>query len=108
QLRRLAAPTRTQQAPTGTERYRTLSVAIPGTGSRFWKKLASRCSNFTTRSYCLMVYGKGGPYGTRSKRRVIPLTSRVQPLLEGHFALHASVVGEQRPPTLRRVARRCN
>jgi hypothetical protein len=36
----------------------------------------------------LMVYGKGGPYGTRSKRRVIPLTARVQPLLEGHFALH--------------------
>lgn len=31
----------------------------------------------------LMVYGKGGPYGSESKRRVIPLSSRVQPLLEG-------------------------
>jgi hypothetical protein len=23
-----------------------------------------------------MVYGKGGPFGTKSKRRVIPLTAR--------------------------------
>ena len=35
-----------------------------------------------------MIYGKGGPYGTKSKRRIIPLTARVQPLIEGHFALH--------------------
>jgi integrase/recombinase XerD len=35
-----------------------------------------------------MAYGKGGPYGTKSKRRVIPLSARVQPLIEGHFALH--------------------
>jgi integrase/recombinase XerD len=36
----------------------------------------------------LMIYGKGGPYGTRSKWRVIPLSSRVQQLLEGHLSLH--------------------
>lgn len=36
----------------------------------------------------LMIYGKGGPYGTRSKRRVIPLSSRVQHLLEGHLSLN--------------------
>jgi len=36
----------------------------------------------------LTVYGKGGPYGSRSKRRVIPLANRIQPLIEGHFALH--------------------
>lgn len=36
----------------------------------------------------IMVYGKGGPYGSKSKRRVLPLTSRIQPLIEGHFALH--------------------
>jgi integrase/recombinase XerD len=35
-----------------------------------------------------MVYGKGGPYGSSSKRRVIPLSPRVQPLIEGRFALH--------------------
>src|ERR1051325_7406980 len=36
----------------------------------------------------LMIYGKGGPYGTKSKRRIIPLSPRVQPLVEGHLALH--------------------
>jgi integrase/recombinase XerD len=36
----------------------------------------------------LMIYGKGGPYGSRTKRRVVPLSSRVQALLEPHFALH--------------------
>jgi integrase/recombinase XerD len=36
----------------------------------------------------LMINGNGGPYGTKSKRRIIPLSSRVQPLIEGHLALH--------------------
>ena len=36
----------------------------------------------------LMVYGKGGPYGPQTKRRIIPLSPRVQPLPAGHFALH--------------------
>ena len=36
----------------------------------------------------LMIYGKGGPYGTKSKRRIIPLSARVQPLIEGHLSLH--------------------
>src|SRR6266852_4515753 len=44
--------------------------------------------NIDWQGHRLMIYGKGGPYGTQSKLRVIPLTARVQPLLEGHFALH--------------------
>ena len=39
----------------------------------------------------LMIYGKGGPYGKLSKRRVIPLSPRVQPLLEGHLSLHDNI-----------------
>jgi len=34
----------------------------------------------------LVVYGKGGPYGKKSKRRVIPMTDRVRRLIEYHFA----------------------
>ncbi len=34
----------------------------------------------------LMIYGKGGPYGTRSKRRIVPLSARA--LLEPHLSLH--------------------
>jgi len=36
----------------------------------------------------LMIYGKGGPYGSHSKRRVLPLSSRVRPLIEHHFSLN--------------------
>src|SRR5437867_273835 len=39
----------------------------------------------------IMIYGKGGPFGSRSKRRVIPLSARVQPLIEGHLALNESL-----------------
>ncbi len=39
----------------------------------------------------LIVFGKGGPYGKKTKRRVVPMTPRVQPMLEGHFALHDSI-----------------
>jgi len=34
----------------------------------------------------IMLYGKGGKYGKRSKRRVIPLGDRTRKLLEIHFA----------------------
>ena len=33
----------------------------------------------------LRIYGKGGPYGKKSKRRVVPMSERVRPLLESHF-----------------------
>jgi len=34
----------------------------------------------------LVIYGKGGPYGKKTKRRIIPMTDRVRRLLEYHFA----------------------
>ncbi len=51
-----------------------------------------------------MVYGKGGPYGSKSKRRIIRLTPRTQPLLEGHFALHEAV--GTTPRTIQRILKR--
>ena len=66
--------------------------------------------NLDWQAHRLMVYGKGGPFGTKSKRRVVPLTARVQPLLEGHFALHddlgMSVRTAQR--IVRTIANRAN
>jgi len=59
--------------------------------------------NLDWQAHRLMIYGKGGPYGTKSKRRVIPLTARVQPLLEGHFALHDELGMSVR--TLQRIVR---
>jgi len=34
----------------------------------------------------LVIYGKGGPYGKKSKRRVLPMTPRVRTLIEHQFA----------------------
>ena len=34
----------------------------------------------------LVIYGKGGPYGKKTKRRIIPMTDRVRRLMEHHFA----------------------
>ena len=34
----------------------------------------------------LVIYGKGGPYGKKTKRRIIPMTDRVRRLVEYHFA----------------------
>jgi integrase/recombinase XerD len=38
--------------------------------------------------YHLTIYGKGGPNGSKSKWRIIPLSLRIQPLIEGHFGLN--------------------
>lgn len=39
----------------------------------------------------LVIYGKGGPYGKKSKRRIIPMTDRVRRLIEYHFTEHEAV-----------------
>ena len=36
----------------------------------------------------LTIHGKGGPYGKKSKVRVVPMSDRVRPLIEAHFSLH--------------------
>jgi integrase/recombinase XerD len=60
--------------------------------------------NLDWQSHRLMIYVKGGPYGKLSKRRVIPLSSRVQPLIEGHLGLHNTMqVGSVR--TIQRLVK---
>lgn len=34
------------------------------------------------------VQGKGGPHGKQSKMRVVPMSKRIQPLMEHYFAVH--------------------
>jgi len=53
----------------------------------------------------IVIHGKGGPYGTRSKRRVVPLAARrSRALLEGHFAVHDTFGMTVR--TIHRIVRR--
>lgn len=39
----------------------------------------------------IIIYGKGGHYGKKSKRRVIPITERVKTLFEMHFTNHKDI-----------------
>jgi integrase/recombinase XerD len=58
------------------------------TGLRVSELANLRKDSLDWQNHRLMVFGKGGPYGSQTKRRIIPLSPRVQPLLEGHFALY--------------------
>ena len=55
------------------------------TGLRVSELAGLRRSSVDWDNDVVMVYGKGGPYGLRSKRRVIPLTPRVRTVLQQHF-----------------------
>ena len=54
------------------------------------------------------VEGKGGPYGKQSKKRVVPMSRRIQPLIEHYFAIHESwfVGPRQVQKIVKRIANR--
>jgi integrase/recombinase XerD len=58
------------------------------TGLRVSELVNLKKDNIDWQGHRITVYGKGGPYGKKTKLRVIPLSSRVQPLIENHFSLH--------------------
>jgi len=58
------------------------------TGIRLSEFENLRKDNIQWQEKRLVIYGKGGPYGKKSKRRIIPMTDRVRRLIEHHFAEH--------------------
>ncbi len=71
-----------------THEERLVVWTLLDTGLRVGEFSSLSRDNIDWQGHRLMIYGKGGPYGSKSKRRIVPLTTRVQPLIEGHFALH--------------------
>jgi integrase/recombinase XerD len=53
---------------------------------------------------CLVVWGKGGWYGTKGKRRIVPLTARAKRLLELHFCTNERIGFTKR--TAQRIVKR--
>ena len=47
---------------------------------------------------------QGWFYGAKSKRRIIPLTDRIRPLIDGHFAIHDTI--GMTPRTIQRILKR--
>ncbi len=58
------------------------------TGIRVSELAELRKDNIDWQGHRLMIYGKGGPYGKKTKRRIVPVSNRVMALLEHYFALH--------------------
>lgn len=57
------------------------------TGLRVSELCALTTKDILWQQHQLRVRGKGGPYGKKSKVRVVPMSRRVRALLEHHFAL---------------------
>ena len=87
-----------------THEERLVVWTLLDTGLRVSELAKLTRDNLDWQIHRIMIYGKGGPYGSRTKRRVIPLSSRVQPLLEGHLALHEQMEISAR--TMERMVKR--
>jgi len=64
------------------------------TGLRVSELATLKAKQLDWQTHRLMIYGKGGPYGSKTKRRIIPLSPRVRTILEAHLSLrHVRDVG---------------
>lgn len=57
------------------------------TGLRVSELTSLKPENIQWQERRLMIYGKGGFYGKKTKRRIVPLTDRVRKLFEIQFSL---------------------
>ena len=58
-------------------------------GLRVSELCAITSQNVLWQQKALQIKGKGGPYGKKSKIRVVPMSRRIQPLLEHYFAINS-------------------
>jgi len=66
------------------------------TGLRVSELCSLTPENILWQQRAIRVSGKDGPYGKKSKKRVVPMSNRVQTLLEPYFTLHAEwFIGER-------------
>ena len=58
------------------------------TGLRVSELATLKKDNIQWQERRFVIYGKGGPYGKKTKRRILPMTERVRRLIDHHFAEH--------------------
>jgi len=69
-----------------TFREKFVVWSLLDTGLRLSEFADLKKENIQWQERRLVIYGKGGPYGKKTKRRIIPMTDRVRSLIEYHFA----------------------
>ncbi len=87
-----------------THEERLVVWTLLDTGLRVNELSSLHRMNIDWQAHRMTIYGKGGPYGSKTKRRVIPLTSRIRPLIEGHFAINETLGFTDR--TIQRIVKR--
>ncbi|MGA2091247.1 MAG: tyrosine-type recombinase/integrase [Endomicrobiales bacterium] len=61
------------------------------TGLRVSELATLKKDNLLWQDHRLVVYGKGGPYGKKTKRRIVPLTERAYSVLSNFFSLQDKI-----------------
>jgi integrase/recombinase XerD len=87
-----------------THQQRLIVWTLLDTGLRVGELAALTREGIDWQGKRLAVFGKGGPFGARSKRRVVPLSPRVYTLLAEHFAVADSLGATTR--TVERIIKR--
>lgn len=83
-----------------TEQERLIVLFLLETGLRVAEFCDLTPDDFDRYNLRITVYGKGGPYGKRSKRRIVPLSPTAFSLLEDRFS------GQKRMGIIPRTAQR--
>lgn len=78
------------------------------TGLRVGELCSLKQENILWQQRALMINGKGGPYGKKTKKRVVPMSPRVKTLLEHYFSINTEWFVERRQAynIVKRVANR--
>ena len=87
-----------------THEERLIVWTLLDTGLRVSELAGLTREHIDWQNHRLMIYGKGGIYGTKSKRRIIPLTNRVRPLIDHYFAIYDTI--GMTPRTIQRILKR--
>jgi len=74
-----------------TAQERMLVWTLLDTGLRVSEYTSLSRDNIDWQGGKLTIFGKGGPYGSKTKRRIVPMSNRVRPMLEAFFALHDEI-----------------
>ena len=74
-----------------TFREKLVVWVLLDTGMRVGELCSLRRDQIYWQEDRITVFGKGDPYGSRSKRRIVPLTPRCKQLLSVHFATNESL-----------------
>lgn len=86
-----------------THREKLVIYTLLDTGMRVSELANLKRENVKWQAGVIEIYGKGGKYGKRSKRRTVPISPRVRKILEIQFAMTNEIGLSVR--TIQRVVR---